>query len=89
MEKSIRFFCACVCFFQSGETPDSSAGVVFSALFIIFIFKEICEKNTEKQCETEIPQNNEKMFQLEAKMEQNSGEINKNITKYRQICPKN
>ena len=69
MEKSIRFFGARVYFFQSGETPDSSAGAVFSALFIIFIFKENCEKNVRKRCKTEIPQNNEKMFQVEAKME--------------------
>ena len=89
MEKSIRYFCACVYFFQSGETPDSSAGAVFSALFIIFIFKEICEKTLKKRCETEIPQNNEKMSQVEAKMEQNSAEISKNSTKYRQNCPKN
>ena len=37
-------FCTSVYFFQSGETPDSSAGALFSALFIIFIFKEFCEK---------------------------------------------
>ena len=62
---------------------------MFSALFIIFIFKEFCEKNIKKRYETEIPQNNEKMSQVEAKMEQNSGEISKDITKCRLNCPKN